>query len=102
MWMIKNLIVVSAIAALAGLSGSAIAQQAPDVTPGASANGGEILIGNVMPYTGELAAFGSIGKTEAAYFNMINERGGINGRKVRFLSYDDSSDPEVASEQLHR
>ena len=98
MWIMKNLVVVSAIAALAGLSCPAMAQQAPAV----SATDSEILIGNVTPYTGELAAFGSIGKTEAAYFDMINERGGISGRKVKFLSYDDSSDPEMASEQLRK
>ncbi|WP_029584096.1 ABC transporter substrate-binding protein [Bradyrhizobium sp. URHD0069] len=56
----------------------------------------EIRIGNLMPYTGPLAEFGAIGKAEAAYFEMINERGGINGRKVRFISYDDKSDPTVA------
>jgi branched-chain amino acid transport system substrate-binding protein len=98
MWMMKNLVVASAVAALAGLSCPAMAQQGPTV----SATDSEILIGNITPYTGELAAFGSIGKTEAAYFDMINERGGINGRKVRFLSYDDSSDPEMAAEQLHK
>src|ERR1700756_2469411 len=56
----------------------------------------EIRIGNVMPYTGPLSAFGAIGKAEAAYFDMINEHGGINGRKVRFISYDDKSDPSNA------
>jgi branched-chain amino acid transport system substrate-binding protein len=98
MWMMKNLVVMSALAALAGLSCPAMAQQAP----GISATDSEIVIGNVTPYTGDLAAFGSIGKTEAAYFNMINERGGINGRKIKFLSYDDGSDPEVASGQLRK
>jgi len=98
MWIMKNLVVVSAIAAWAGLSCPATAQQAPAV----SAIDSEILIGNVTPYTGDLAAFGSIGKTEAAYLDMINERGGINGRKVRFLSYDDGSDPEMAAAQLHK
>jgi len=58
----------------------------------------EIRIGNLMPYTGPLSAFGAIGKAEAAYFDMINERGGINGRKVRFISYDDKSDPSTALE----
>jgi branched-chain amino acid transport system substrate-binding protein len=52
-----------------------------------------IRIGNLMPYTGEFAAFGAIGRAEAAYFQMLNERGGINGRAVEFISYDDSSDP---------
>jgi len=58
----------------------------------------EIRIGNIMPYTGPLAAFGSIGRAEAAYFDMINERGGINGRKVRFISRDDSSNPRTSVE----
>ena len=58
----------------------------------------EIRIGNVMPYSGSLAAFGAIGKAEAAYFEMINERGGINGRKVRFISQDDKSGPSTALE----
>lgn len=56
----------------------------------------EIRIGNLMPYSGSLAVFGAIGKAEAAYFEMINERGGINGRKIRFVSYDDKSDPGAA------
>src|SRR3954469_18345358 len=56
----------------------------------------EIRIGNVMPYSGSLDIFGAIGKAEAAYFEMINERGGINGRKLRFVSYDDKSDPVTA------
>src|SRR5262245_51499730 len=56
----------------------------------------EIRIGNLMPYTGALAAFAAIGKAESAYFDMINERGGINGRKVRFISHDNNSDPSTA------
>ena len=56
----------------------------------------EIRIGNLMPYSGNLEIFGAIGKAEAAYFEMLNERGGINGRKVRFISYDDKSDPASA------
>ena len=57
----------------------------------------EIRIGN-MPYTGPLAAFATIGKAEAAYFDMINDNGGINGRKIKFISYDDSSKPATAVE----
>src|SRR5207253_10458287 len=56
----------------------------------------EIRIGNVMPYSGSLEVFGAIGKAEAAYFEMINERGGINGRKGRFISSDDKSPPAAA------
>src|SRR5205809_1552702 len=58
----------------------------------------EIRIGNIMPYTGPLAAFAAIGKAEAAYFDMVNDRGGINGRKIRFISRDDSSNPKMAAE----
>jgi branched-chain amino acid transport system substrate-binding protein len=78
--------------AVALLSLSAISQRAREQ----GVTDTEIRIGNLMPYTGSLQAFGAIGKAEAAYFDMINERGGINGRKVRFISYDDNSDPSTA------
>ncbi|MBR1143002.1 ABC transporter substrate-binding protein [Bradyrhizobium sp. AUGA SZCCT0431] len=58
----------------------------------------EIRIGNIMPYSGPLAAFAAIGRAEAAYFDMINDRGGINGRKIKFISRDDSSNPKMAAE----
>jgi hypothetical protein len=67
---------------------------APLQAPAAGVTDTEIRIGNIMPYTGPLAAFASIGRAEAAYFDMINERGGINGRKVKFISRDDSSNPD--------
>jgi branched-chain amino acid transport system substrate-binding protein len=63
------------------------------------ASDAEIRVGNIMPYTGPLAAFGAIGRAEAAYFDMVNDNGGINGRKVKFISYDDSSNPATAVEQ---
>jgi branched-chain amino acid transport system substrate-binding protein len=56
----------------------------------------EIRIGNFMPYSGPQEMFGQIGNAEAAYFDMINDRGGINGRKIRFMSYDDLSDASNA------
>lgn len=59
----------------------------------------EIRIGNVIPYSGGMNRFGEIGKAEAAYFDLINERGGINGRKIKFISLDDKSDPAVALER---
>jgi branched-chain amino acid transport system substrate-binding protein len=62
----------------------------------------EIRIGNIMPYTGSLAAFGAIGRAEAAYFDMVNDNGGLNGRKVKFISYDDSSNPATAVEQTQK
>ena len=62
----------------------------------------EIKIGNTMPYSGPASAYGTIGKTEAAYFKMINETGGINGRKINFLSYDDGYNPPKAVEQARK
>ena len=57
-----------------------------------------VRIGNVMPYSGPLSEFGAIGQAEAAYFDMVNARGGINGRKIRFITRDDNSDPATALE----
>ena len=94
----KSTIVLPLVAALAHFCGAAMADQ----TLEAAATDSEIRVGNVMPYTGPLAAFSTIGRTEAAYFEMINERGGINGRKVKFISYDDSSDPPTALEQTQK
>jgi branched-chain amino acid transport system substrate-binding protein len=61
-----------------------------------SVNDTEIRIGNLMPYTGALAAYAAIGRAEAAYFDMINDRGGISVRRVRVILYDDNSDPTTA------
>ena len=66
--------------------------------PGASDT--EIKIGNTMPYSGPASAYGAIGKAEAAYFNMINEQGGINGRKINFISRDDGYSPPKTVEQV--
>jgi branched-chain amino acid transport system substrate-binding protein len=62
----------------------------------------ETKIGNVMPYSGPASAFAAIGKTEAAYFKMINEHGGINGRKINFISYDDGFSPPKTVEQVRK
>ncbi|MES5484797.1 ABC transporter substrate-binding protein [Bradyrhizobium sp. INPA03-11B] len=81
---------LASVVALASLG--AITQQVRDQ----GVTDTEIRIGNLMPYSGALEIFGQIGKAEAAYFDMINERGGINGRKIRFMSYDDLSDASNA------
>src|SRR5258705_11619029 len=73
-----------------------IALASPSAMSQQSLNNTEIRIGNLMPYTGPLAEFAAIGKAEAAYFDMINDRGGINGHKLRFISLDDKSDPTGA------
>ena len=62
----------------------------------------EIKIGNIMPYSGPASAYATIGKTEAAYFNKINSEGGINGRKINFVSYDDGYIPPKAVEQARK
>jgi branched-chain amino acid transport system substrate-binding protein len=62
----------------------------------------EIKIGNVEAYSGPASAYGVIGKTEDAYFKMINEAGGINGRKINFISYDDGYSPPKTVEQVRK
>ena len=62
----------------------------------------EIKIGNIMPYCGPASAYATIGKTEAAYFNKINSEGGINGRKINFISYDDGYSPPKTVEQARK
>ncbi len=62
----------------------------------------EIKIGNIMPYSGPASAYGIIGRTEAAYFKKINDEGGINGRKINFVSYDDAYSPPKTVEQARK
>src|SRR5262249_8416479 len=62
----------------------------------------EIKIGNIAPYSGPASAYATIAKTEAAYFKMINEQGGINGRKINFISYDDGYSPPKTVEQVRK
>ena len=62
----------------------------------------EIKIGQTMPYSGPLSAYGLIGRTEAAYFKMINEQGGVNGRKLNLISLDDGYSPPKTVEQIRR
>src|SRR3954467_8797960 len=80
------------------LASSASAQKKYD--PGATDT--EIKIGNIMPYSGPASAYATIGKTEAAYFTKINSEGGINGRKINFISYDDTYSPPKTVEQARK
>lgn len=68
--------------------------------PGASDT--EIKLGQTMPYSGPASAYAAIGKTEVAYFKMINEQGGVNGRKINLISLDDAYSPPRAVEQVRR
>src|ERR1700737_51118 len=89
--------------ALAGLLAVAVASTAnaqKKYDPGATDT--EIKIGNIMPYSGPASAYGIIGKTEAAFFNKINAEGGINGRKINFISYDDAYNPPKTVEQARK
>jgi branched-chain amino acid transport system substrate-binding protein len=62
----------------------------------------EIKIGNIMPYSGPLSAYALIGRTQAAFFNKINAEGGVNGRKINFISYDDGFSPPKTVEQARK
>ena len=75
---IASCVVASSVALAYGQSG-----------PGAT--GGEIKIGNVTPYTGVFAEYGQVARAEAAYFRMVNDEGGVNGRKIDFVSLDSGS-----------
>ena len=77
----------------------ALPAAAEDV-PGVSAT--EIKLGQTMPYSGPASAYGTIGKAESAYFKMINEQGGVNGRKINFISLDDAYSPPKTVEQTRK
>ena len=90
-------------ALLAGLLAVAVASGAhaqKKYNPGATDT--EIKIGNIMPYSGPASAYATIGKTEDAYFKKINAEGGINGRKITFISYDDGYNPAKTVEQARK
>jgi branched-chain amino acid transport system substrate-binding protein len=96
---VQRLAVASAaLAIFAASSSGALAQKKYD----AGASDTEIKVGNIMPYSGPASAYGIIGKTEAAYFKKINDAGGINGRKINFVSYDDAYSPPKAVEQARK
>jgi len=88
----------AALAVLAATSSGALAQKKYDT----GATDTEIKIGNIMPYSGPASAYGVIGKTEEAYFRKVNAEGGINGRKINFVSYDDAYSPPKTVEQARK
>ncbi|MDH5212544.1 MAG: ABC transporter substrate-binding protein, partial [Betaproteobacteria bacterium] len=89
---------IAALLAAALASPVAIAQKKYD--PGA--NDKVIKIGNINPYSGPASAYGTIGKTIAAYWKMVNDHGGVNGRKIEFISYDDGYSPPKTVEMARR
>ncbi|MGO4712700.1 ABC transporter substrate-binding protein [Bradyrhizobium sp. 2TAF24] len=94
----RRAVLAGGVAAAALGSRRAFADKSYD--PGASDS--EIRIGHINPYSGPASAYGVIGKVEAAYFRMLNERGGINGRHINFITYDDALSPPKTVEQTRR
>ena len=88
-----------ALAAALGLAGAA-AQAQKRYDTGASDT--EIKIGNTAPYSGPVSAYGTIGKAAAAYFAKVNAEGGVNGRKIKFISLDDAFSPPKTVEQTRK
>src|SRR6202158_3988629 len=89
--------------ALAGLLAGAVASSAnAQKKYDTGVTDTEIKIGNIMPYSGPASAYATIGKTMSAYFRMINDNGGINGRRINFITYDDAYSPPKTVEQARR
>ncbi|MDQ8732789.1 ABC transporter substrate-binding protein, partial [Bradyrhizobium sp. LHD-71] len=96
MIMKKGLAIVVAVASLSVSATASEKKYGPGVTDA------EIKIGNTTPYSGPASAFGLVARTEEAYFRKINAEGGINGRKIVFVSYDDAYSPPKAVEQTRK
>jgi branched-chain amino acid transport system substrate-binding protein len=86
------------LAIAAATSGAALAQKKYDT----GASDTEIKIGNIVPYSGPASAYGVVGKAMGAVFKKVNDEGGINGRKINFISYDDAYSPPKAVEQARK
>jgi ABC-type branched-subunit amino acid transport system substrate-binding protein len=95
----RLLYVITAVlaASVAALSANAAGKK---YDPGVTDN--EIRIGNIAPYSGPASAYGTIGRTAAAFFQKVNDEGGVNGRKITFISYDDAFSPPKAVEQARK
>jgi branched-chain amino acid transport system substrate-binding protein len=94
----KRMLLASIAATVVAMAGPALAQKKYD----AGATDTEIKIGNINPYSGPASAYGTIGKTIGAYFNKVNAEGGINGRKINYITYDDGYSPPKAVEQVRK
>ena len=92
------LVPMSAAALMLAIASPALAQKKYDT----GATDTEIKLGNIVPYSGPASAYGVVGKAQAAYFKMINEQGGINGRKINYISYDDAYSPPKSVEQTRK
>ncbi|MCF2522867.1 ABC transporter substrate-binding protein [Bradyrhizobium sp. G127] len=98
MRLMKSTCIAAAAGVLLAATNGALAQKKYDT----GATDTEIKIGNIIPYSGPASAYGSVGKAMAGYFKKINDEGGINGRKIDFISYDDAYSPPKAVEQTRK
>jgi branched-chain amino acid transport system substrate-binding protein len=94
----RGILLASLVLGLYAAANPAAAQKKYDT----GATDSEIRIGNIMPYSGPLSAYALIGRTQAAFFNKINAEGGVNGRKINFISYDDGFSPPKTVEQARK
>src|ERR1700710_226319 len=94
----RGIILASLVLGLSAAADPAAAQKKYDI----GATDSEIRIGNIMPYSGPLSAYALIGRTQAAFFNKINAEGGVNGRKINFIPYDDGFSPPKTVEQARK
>jgi len=94
----RHLVLIGLAAATLAVAGSAAGQKKYDL----GASDTEIKIGQTMPYSGPASSYGTIGRAEAAYFQMINEQGGVNGRRLTLISLDDGYSPPKTVEQVRR
>jgi branched-chain amino acid transport system substrate-binding protein len=91
---------ILAAAPAAALALNAWPARAKDYGPGVTDS--EIKIGNTMPYSGPASSYGTIGKAESAFYKMINDQGGVNGRKINYISYDDAYTPPKTVEMARK
>src|SRR6195952_5597743 len=96
----RRSLLASAGAIAAGAVATGVSHSARAQTPGVTAT--ELKIGHTCPYSGPASAYGVIGKSHVAFFKMVNDQGGVGGRQINFISYDDAYSPPRAVEQVRR
>ncbi|MFO1117053.1 MAG: ABC transporter substrate-binding protein [Beijerinckiaceae bacterium] len=94
----SRILAAATVAASLALAGPALAQKKYDT----GATDAEIKVGQTIPLSGPASAYGAIGKVQAAYIKMINEQGGVNGRKINLIQYDDAYNPPKTVEQVRK
>src|SRR5215472_4569771 len=101
-WRISFAMMMGCLLSLVLAIAAAYPARATEKRYGPGVSDTEIKIGNTMPYSGPISNVGTIGRTEAAYFQMLNERGGVNGRKITFISLDDAYSPPKTVQKVRK